>query len=191
MICCFCGKEEDPCFHCSAWGITDLMPTIPEQFHRIGKEGKRYWGKLGGGIVFTDGKQVLLLKRNEKGDYPGHWAIPGGKAKDGEVPIETARREAVEECGSSEGNRFGHFHEKDGSHHFHVFMYSIPKPFEIRLSGEHSDGKWVQFDEISGMKLHPKLEESWPVYLRAIRRRFPSKTSFSEWVKANKKLDGA
>lgn len=186
-ICYFCGKDD--CTVCAEWGLTDLFPTIPEQFHRIGRDGNRYWGKLGGGIVFTDGKETLLLKRTEKGDYPGFWAIPGGKAKDGEVPVETARREANEECGSSQGQRFGHFHEKDGSHHFHVFMYAIPEPFQPKLSNEHSDAQWVKLEEVAKMKLHPKLKESWPAYLRAIKRQFPSKSSFSEWVVKKKNLD--
>ena len=40
-----------------------------EQYHHIGKDGKKYWGKAGAGILFTDGKKVLLLKRAEKGDH--------------------------------------------------------------------------------------------------------------------------
>lgn len=151
-----------------------------EQYHRIGKDGKKYWGRMGAGIVFTDGKVVLLLKRDNSSDYAGHWCIPGGKAKANEVPLDTARRESTEECGKVEGQRFNQFYSKDGSHHFHTYLYSIDKPFDVKLSKEHTDYKWVPIDDVMKMELHPKFEESYPSYLRAIKKRFSK--SFKEWL---------
>ena len=191
--CCNCGKDFEAVFECwncetcHEWGITrqEMVPTImdvfSEQYHRIGKDGQKYWGKLGGGILFTNGKQVLLLKRDGDCDFVDHWSIPGGKAKENEKPIETAHREAKEECGKVEGNRFGQFHDRDGQHHFHTFLHSVSKPFDVTLSKEHSDSKWVDINDVDSLKLHPKFKESWPSFLRMIKQRFPAKTSFFDW----------
>lgn len=158
-----------------------------EQFHRIGKNGKRYWGRLGAGILFTDGQKVLLLKRDSSSDYPGHWCIPGGRAKEGESPIDVAHREAKEECGNVEGHRFAHFHDKDGSHHFHTYLMAVDSPFDVRLSKEHDASEWVILNKVLDMKLHPKFKESWESYLRAIDKKFPKKISFSEWLQSDYK----
>lgn len=202
-ICCNCGETVESWFHgqgflcevCSTWGITreEIFPTITdvfsEQYHRIGKDGGRFWGRLGGGIVFTDGEKVLLLQRSEIGDHPGSWCIPGGKSKKGELPIDTARREAMEECGANEGQRFGHFDTKDGRHHFHTFLYSIKSPFPVTLSKEHTNHKWVDLDDVEGMQLHPKLKENWLPYRRAIAKHFPRRTTFQDWFTAKFLID--
>lgn len=159
-----------------------------EQYHRIGKDGKKYWGRMGAGIVFTDGKTVLLLQRSDKSDHPGYWCIPGGKAEQNESPIDCAVRESKEECGKAEGLRFAQFHTKDGAHHFHTFLYSVDKPFDVKLSDEHSDYKWTPINEVHDLKLLPKFKESWDAYLRAIRRRFESKKSFYEWMQQKESL---
>jgi len=197
-ICCHCGATVENnlqnqsflCGICSEWHIThdEVFPTISdmfnEQFHRIGKNGSRFWGRLGGGIIFTDGEKILLLQRGDIGDYSGYWCIPGGKAKKGELPIDTARREALEECGKNDGQRFGHFDTKDGKHHFHTFLYSVKIPFDVKLSNEHTDYKWVPLNDVEGMQLHPKLKENWAAYRRAINKQFPRKTTFQEWLTA-------
>ncbi|MSP09966.1 MAG: NUDIX domain-containing protein [Flavobacteriaceae bacterium] len=145
-----------------------------EQFHRVGKDGHRYWGRVGGGIIFTDGEKILLLQRADEGDYAGYWCIPGGKSKKGELPIDTARRESREECGKNEGQRFGHFDTKDGLHHFHTYLYSVPKPFDVMLSNEHTAFRWVPIDDVEEMQLHPKFKENWLAYSRAIRKNYPT-----------------
>lgn len=198
QICCSCGKALASgviCEACHEWGITreEVFPTISdvfsEQFHRLGKGGTKYWGRLGGGIIFTDGEKVLLLKRDDSSDYAGHWCIPGGKAKEGEAPLDVARREAKEECGTVEGQRFGHFHDKDGAHHFHTYLMAVEKPFDVRLSKEHDASEWTALNKVEGMKLHPKFKDAWPGYLRAIKKKFPSKTSFTDWCEGRKNVD--
>lgn len=200
-ICQHCGanineiaQELPLCDICKQWGITrqEIYPTVAdmaEQFHRIGKDGAKYWGRLGGGILFTDGEKILLLKRDSSSDYAGHWGIPGGKAKSGEAPLDVARRESQEECGNVEGQRFGHFHARDGAHHFHTYLMAITKPFDVQLSKEHEASEWASLDKVDGMKLHPKFKEAWPGFLRAIRKKFPNKTSFSDWCETRKTQD--
>lgn len=147
-------------------------------YYRIGKDGARYWGKKGAGILFTDGSKILLLKRS-LGDNKGTWGIPGGKAKEDESEINNAKRESKEEAGHVEGVRFARFDEKDGQHRFTVFLYKTT-PFRVTLSNEHSDSKWIPIDELEQYKLHPKFQKGLPYYLKAIKKEFPS--SFSEWL---------
>jgi 8-oxo-dGTP pyrophosphatase MutT (NUDIX family) len=148
---------------------------LNEQFHRIGKDSKKYWGRLGAGILFTDGERVLLLRRDGSSDNKGCWGIPGGRAKDGEAPIDVARRETKEECGSAEGQRFAHFHSVDGAHHFHTYLFAIASPFDVELSKEHNQWKWVKLDKVKDLDLHPRLKKDWPSFLKAIKKKFSLK----------------
>lgn len=149
-------------------------------WHRVGKNGKKYWGKAGAGIFFTDGRSVLLLKRAEKGDDKNTWGLPGGKAEDGESSIDTARREAKEECGHSEGQRFDKSEEKDNHFRWTTFFFQIKNKFECTLSDEHSDWEWVPFEDLDQYELHPKLAENIDRYLDIINRKFGQ--SFKEWL---------
>ncbi len=200
-ICCGCGKAFHAWFHgtgvlcdvCSEWGVDrkDIVPNITEvfeakneQFHRIGKDGGKYWGKRGAGILYTDGQHILLLKRGEKSDNAGTWGVPGGKAKKNEAPIDTALRETKEECGNApSGQQFANFLTKDGKHSFMCYLYSTDEQFDCTLSDEHTDYKWVPLDEVGKYNLHPKFKELWSRYKSAIENKFESRfSSFSEWV---------
>lgn len=128
--------------------------------------------RMAAGILFTDGKKILLLRRSSDGDYGGYWGIPGGKAKKSEYPIDTARRESKEECGENHGERFDHFDAKNGFHHFHTYLYSVTKPFVVKLSKEHTDSKWASLDDVSKLQLHPKFKEIWPKFQKSIKKHF-------------------
>lgn len=150
-------------------------------YHRIGKNGNSYWGKTGAGILFTDGKKVLLLKRAET-DHKDTWGMPGGKAEEGESLIATAMRETREECGLEEipGRRIDNLSQQDGHHKWTTFIYRISEPFSaITLSNEHSESKWIKLEDLKSLNLHPKFKEQLPAYLDAIRNKFPR--TFKEW----------
>lgn len=148
---------------------------------RIGKNGNKYWGNRGAGIFFTDGEKVLLLKRSEKGDNKGTWGLPGGKIEPGESAIDAARREAKEECGKLEGQRFDYLEEKDGLHNWTTFFFKINKPFKCKLSNEHTDSAWVDLDKLNNYKLHPKLKQHLNRHLNVVNKKL-SKISFKEWI---------
>jgi len=154
------------------------------KFHRFGKGGTKVKNKQAAGILFTDGDSVLLLKRSNESDNPETWCLPGGGAKKGETKIGTAIRETKEETGldSIPGRRFEALVNKDGRKTFTTFLYSVQKQFDVeKLSDEHSDWKWVSFDEMKNTELHPKFKDALPRYLSVIRRKLTS--SFKEWVR--------
>ena len=147
---------------------------------RIGAGGTPVKGKKAAGIFFTDGKQVLLLKRADEGDHGSTWALPGGKAKDGETEIGNAIRETKEETGldSIPGYRFDSVSCKNGQQKFTGFLYRVSTPFDIKLSHEHTDWEWINLTDLKNQNLHPKFKEELPRYLQAIRRKT---NTFSEW----------
>lgn len=141
-------------------------------WHRLGKGGTRYWGKRGAGTILTDGKVVLLLKRGDKSDFAGHWSLPGGKVEEGETFLGGAQRETREETGTMPTcTRLASFDNRDGRFVFKSFLFRIDKPYAVKISDEHTDSKWVPLDEITNLKLHPKLREIMPSVLRAIREK--------------------
>lgn len=149
--------------------------------HRIGKEGHKYAGKRGAGIIFTDGKQILLLQR-ANGEDKDTWGQPGGQVEDGETSIDAAIREAQEECGNFEGCRIGEFEEIDGLHRWMTYIYKIKQPFDCKLSNEHKAWKWFNFHELKYVDLHPKFKENLHAYLKLIHRKFESPPTFREWL---------
>lgn len=148
---------------------------------RIGEGGTKVEGKKAAAILFTDGKSILMLKRAGEGDHIGTWALPGGKAAKGETEIGNAVRETKEETGltSIPGYRFDSMTTHNGKQKFTVFFYKIQKPFDVQISKEHSDWKWVAFDEIKDQKLHPKFKQALPEYLYIIRKKTHT---FEEWA---------
>lgn len=139
------------------------------------------WLKRAAGIIFTDGKSILLLQRSDSGKHPETWALPGGKAKEGESDIATAIREVKEETGieSIPGHRFDEMANKENNKKFTAYFYWTDKQFDVSLSNEHLDWAWVSFDQMKEYSLHPKLKEHLPEYLRKIRRKT---SNFSEWT---------
>lgn len=151
------------------------------KYHRTGDRGEKVKGNKSAGIIFTDGRAVLLLKRAGDCSHSGTWAFPGGHARQGETEIGNAVRETMEETGlkSIPGHRFDSLSNLDGHKRFTAFLYRVPSQFsDLSLSDEHSDWEWVEFDQLGGLDLHPKLKENLPRYLKAIRRKI---TSFNEW----------
>lgn len=143
--------------------------------------------KRAAAILFTDGKSMLLLKRAGEGDHIGTWALPGGKAKEGETEIANAVRETKEETGLSSipGRRFGSLSTEDGEKKFTVFLYKIDKPFDVSISKEHSGSQWVDFDNLKDIRLHPKFKKALPKYLDRIQR---STATFTEWCYVEKAI---
>lgn len=151
-------------------------------YHRIGKGGRKYWGKAGAGIFFTDGESVLLLKRaKDKTDTGETWGLPGGKMEEGETAIGTAKRECQEECGHVEGHRFEKSEEKDHRFHWTTFFYKVAKPFDCKLSDEHTDWEWISFEDLDNYDLHPKFDENVDRYLDIVKRKF-GVIEFKNWL---------
>lgn len=115
------------------------------------------------GIIFVGpGGEVLLLRRAaSEANYPGHWALPGGKGDEGETPEQTAVRETSEEIGTvPEGKR--HLLESRRTPTgmtFHTFAVAVDECFEPKLNAEHDGHQWAALDALPS-PLHPAVEEN-------------------------------
>jgi len=128
--------------------------------------------KIGAGIFIMthldNSLHALLLKRNSKHN-DNTWGIPGGNADAGEIMLDTASREAVEEMGGCPGMTILDYvltrRGKQLQKYFTVFLaYSPPEEaaaFVPELDSEENDQwRWVALDEMLSMELplHPVVE---------------------------------
>lgn len=116
-------------------------------------------------IIENDGK-ILLLKRADDDSLPGKWDFPGGNLEFLENFESCVRREALEESGLkiSKIRRIG-FEEiilKKKKKHYVLFFYEArANGFDVVLSHEHSDFKWVKKRDLFGVRnLHPLFRMS-------------------------------
>lgn len=112
---------------------------------------------IAAGVVFRapDG-QVLLLKRSDKEEnYASHWALPGGKADEGESAADACQRECEEEIGVKPTvlKEIDKTPTPNGMV-FHTFEASAPDKFIPKLNAEHSEHGWFDPQELPG-PLHP------------------------------------
>src|SRR5262245_57197843 len=133
--------------------------------------------RKGAGIIFTDGKQVLLLKRSNSSKHAGTWDIPGGGTKNNETALENAIRETKEECKLTHitGVKYGSI-ENDS---WTTFIFNVKKTFDVHLNHEHSAWDWVDLEKVQNVNLHPKLKVNLPKILKIINKKFP----FKEWLR--------
>tara|TARA_B100001741_G_scaffold302407_1_gene291528 strand:+ start:740 stop:1120 length:381 start_codon:yes stop_codon:yes gene_type:complete len=112
-------------------------------------------------VIITKDNNYLLLKRSSTSKtYPNTWDFPGGKLDTGEIPIQTALREAKEETGLDiEIGTEVKTHSTTFNGHTSVFHYFLSESFSgnIQISNEHSEYGWFSKEEISKLDVHPTV----------------------------------
>lgn len=91
--------------------------------------------------MFRQGKFVFLIQRSDDGT----WCQPGGTVEPGELAIDAARREVLEEVG----------HQYDGPLNPHsvygdylTFRAEVPEQFEAKLNDESLAAGWFHIDDL-------------------------------------------
>ncbi|ECD0768869.1 NUDIX hydrolase [Salmonella enterica] len=96
---------------------------------------------FGSGIMFRQGKFVFLIQRSDDGT----WCQPGGKVEPGELAIDTARREVLEEVGYQfDGPLTPHNVYGD----YLTFRAEVPERFEAKLNDESLTAGWFHIDDL-------------------------------------------
>ena len=96
---------------------------------------------FGSGIMFRHGKSVFLIQRSDDGT----WCPPGGKVDPGELPINAARREVLEEVGYQyDGPLTPHSVYGD----YLTFRAEVPERFEAKLNDESLAAGWFHIDDL-------------------------------------------
>lgn len=126
-------------------------------------------------FVTPDGKVLLVKRSDDEENFPGYWALPGGKVEDGEELEDAALREAQEEVGGGFLDSVlgidGDCSARDclkaldkrrtpfGWDHA-TFALPVKDEFEPKLNGEHSAHMWVYQDELPE-KTHPGVKATF------------------------------
>lgn len=96
---------------------------------------------FGSGIMFRQGKYVFLIQRSDDGT----WCQPGGTVEPGELPIDAARREVLEEVGYQyDGPLTPHSVHGD----YLTFRAEVPERFEAKLNDESLAAGWFHIDDL-------------------------------------------
>lgn len=124
------------------------------------------------GLVINNDK-VLLVKK-ARGAYTGKYDLPGGSIEHGEKPIETLKRELMEETGTEVKNvrlidansvvvEWMHHEEMESMHHIGI-IYEVE--IEEGTIKEDADGLdslgavWYQIDTLTENDLSPLTYEA-------------------------------
>ena len=100
--------------------------------------------------------KLLFLKRSDEGDHANEWCFPGGCAKEGETPEQTARRETKEETGYASDGELKPFHANGN---FATFYHEAPEEFAPKLNEEHTEHVWADPKD-PPKPLHPGVAQS-------------------------------
>jgi len=102
----------------------------------------------------TDNGPVYLMMKRSPGKYYEHlWQGVAGKIEKGETAVQTVVRELKEETGMKPKKMFAadhiaNFYDARNDRILMVPIFGIEvENSDVRLSEEHSEYKWVSFDE--------------------------------------------
>ena len=128
---------------------------------------RKPYGETMRGIAKKNGK-ILLVKRHPKSRHnPNQWELPGGKCEKCEYFDETLIREFKEETGLIV--ELGDFYDAVQVDYPHrrtvqVIIYVDAEDYDVKISDEHSDFKWLSNEEIQDFYkkglLTPSLEKA-------------------------------
>ncbi|HEX9804773.1 MAG TPA: NUDIX domain-containing protein [Candidatus Dojkabacteria bacterium] len=102
-------------------------------------------------LIKKDGKFLILKRASHEKAFPDYWDLPGGGAEINEQPYQTAEREAEEEAGIDiEITGFINSYCAEYMRYWaHASIFEAEYVSgEITLSDEHSDFKWVTWNEL-------------------------------------------
>jgi len=141
-------------------------PHGPEDIWVDGPQG-RYWGRFGaaGLLLAHPDAGALLQLRVGWSHFGGTWGLPGGARKEGESAEHAAIREADEEA-SVPPETVAVLGEQIldlGYWTYTTVLARASRLFEPRAGDAESvELRWVPFDEIAALPLHPAVAAAWP-----------------------------
>lgn len=129
--------------------------------------GGRFWGTFGaaGLLLAHPALGTLLQLRAEWSHFGGTWGLPGGARKEGESPEAAAIREADEEAGVPPQlvAVLGTSVRDLGYWSYTTVLARATDAFEPVVGDAESAAlRWVPFDEVGGLALHPGFASTWP-----------------------------
>ncbi|HOU14738.1 MAG TPA: NUDIX domain-containing protein [Anaerolineae bacterium] len=130
----------------------------------------RFYGGVGAVLWSPEKQRYLLLRRAAHKDFaPGVWECVTGRVDQGEGFEAAARREVREEVGVDVAIAFiigtTHFYrgvvEPENELLGVVYGCTVDATAAIRLSAEHSEQRWVTFQEANALLTASDLSTQW------------------------------
>lgn len=112
-------------------------------------------GVCSNALILNTHSEFLLVKRVDKDlAFPGNWELPGGGIDYGENMEDSLVREVKEECGLSvcavKPIAVNNFYIEKIQYFEVTYLCEVSDGFyDIKLSPEHSEYKWVNFNDLS------------------------------------------
>lgn len=128
--------------------------------------GNKHWGLHGaaGLLLIRDG--AILLQHRAPWVHNGDtWAIPGGARDSHETILEGAKREAREEIGIDTDliTPIYTYEDDHGTWRYDtIFALAAPELVAHEMNDESQEIRWVPFDQVDQMHLHPSFARAWP-----------------------------
>jgi len=116
-------------------------------------------------LIDPSNNKLLTLKRSSKSNNPGLWDLPGGNMIYGELHDEALIREIFEETGKTEISKpkpvivTSKFANDGELFRLFIGYKSTTSKINVVLSDEHSEYKWVSYDEFINMDTKDAIKE--------------------------------
>ena len=128
--------------------------------------GSKHWGKHGAaGVLLIRNGEIFLQHRAPWVHNGDTWGIPGGARDSHESIVEAALREAVEETGINPDDvtALTTFTDDHGIWSYSTVIAVASNNLEGHdLNDESHEVRWVAFDDVERLPLHPSFAKSWP-----------------------------
>lgn len=141
----------------------DLIRGLKTAFEKF-LERRKQTKAAGKAVVISDQGKILLMKRAANETHlQNFWDVPGGSLNHGELPEEALKREVMEEASIEievvkPVNTWTYMHD-NCVHRFGATYLCIPESQDIKLSGEHTEFRWVTVKELDDLAMYDELRE--------------------------------
>lgn len=104
-------------------------------------------------IVVRKGNKILVVERSKTDTWmPLHWSYPGGHIQKNETPYYAAKRELEEETGiKAKHVVYAGIRNTTNGKMYIYLCDDFDFNSEVKLNFEHSDHKWITYDDISDL----------------------------------------
>ena len=128
--------------------------------------GSKHWGLNGAaGLLLIRDSRILLQHRAPWVHNGDTWGIPGGAKDSHESILEGAKREAREELGIDTDliEPIYTFTDNHGPWRYDTIIALVsPELVAHEMNDESQEIRWVAFEDVSAMHLHPSFAKHWP-----------------------------